>query len=92
MAKSKSDKTAIGLSYAKLHGGNDGPPKVIAKGYNDLAEEIIALAKEHNILVHEDPDLADFLQRLEVGDEIPEALYVIIAELIAFATWLDLKA
>lgn len=86
------DKTAIGLHYAKLHGGNDGAPTVIAKGYNDLAEEIIALAKEHNILVHEDPQLADFLQRLEVGDEIPEPLYIIIAELIAFATWLDLKA
>ncbi|MCC5880415.1 MAG: EscU/YscU/HrcU family type III secretion system export apparatus switch protein [Idiomarina sp.] len=88
----KQDKTAVGLGYAKLHGGAEGAPTVVAKGYNDLAEEIIALAKEHDILVHEDPDLADFLQRLEVGDEIPEALYVIIAELIAFATWLDLKA
>lgn len=88
----KTEKTAVGLSYAKLHGGGDGAPSVIAKGYNELADEIIALAKEHDILVHEDPQLADFLQRLDVGDEIPEALYTVIAELIAFATWLDLKA
>lgn len=90
--KAKTEKTAIGLGYAKLHGGADGPPRVIAKGYNDLAEEIIAQAKAHNVLVHEDPELADLLQRLEVGDEIPEALYVLVAELIAFAVWLDLKA
>ena len=92
MAAKQVDKTAIGLGYAKLHGGEGGPPKVIAKGYNDLAEEIIAQAKAHNILVHEDPELADLLQRLEVGDDIPDVLYVLIAELIAFAVWLDLKA
>lgn len=91
-AKPKQNKTAVSLRYNALHGGASGAPKVVAKGYNALADEIIALAKEHNVLVHEDPELADFLQKLEVGDEIPEALYVIVAEIIAFATWLDLKA
>ncbi|RUO30260.1 EscU/YscU/HrcU family type III secretion system export apparatus switch protein [Aliidiomarina soli] len=92
----KPEKRAIGLYYS----GNKGPanhdpsaaPTVIAKGFNELADEIIRLAKEHNVLVHEDPELANFLSRLDVGDEIPRELYVIIAELIAFATWLDLKA
>ncbi|MCL5049656.1 MAG: EscU/YscU/HrcU family type III secretion system export apparatus switch protein [Firmicutes bacterium] len=94
MAKQdKKSKTAVGLRYAKLHGEKaKGAPNVVVKGYNELAEEIIATAKAHNILVHEDPELADFLQRLEVGDEIPPALYVLVAEIIAFATWLDLKA
>lgn len=91
MSHSK-DKKAIGLSYAKLHTGENGPPKVIAKGFNNLADEIIELAKENGILVHEDPELANFLARLDVGDEIPEEIYTLIAELIAFATWLDLKA
>ena len=86
------DKMAIGLRYEPLHGGTSGAPQVVVKGYNDLAEEIIELAKSHNVLVHEDPELADFLQRLEVGDEIPEALYILVAEIIAFAVWLDLKA
>jgi flagellar biosynthesis protein len=81
------EKQAVGLSYDGQHA-----PKVIAKGFNELADEIIALAKAHDVLVHEDPELANFLARLEVGDEIPREVYVIIAELIAFATWLDLKA
>lgn len=82
-----TEKQAIGLSY-------DGQqaPKVIAKGFNELADEIVALAKAHDVLVHEDPELANFLAKLDVGDEIPREVYVIIAELIAFATWLDLKA
>lgn len=82
-----TDKQAIGLSY-----DGHNAPRVIAKGFNDLADEIIALAKEHDVLVHEDPELARFLAKLDVGDEIPREVYVIIAELIAFATWLDLKA
>lgn len=86
------DRTAVGLRYDKLHGGAAGAPHVLVKGYNELADEIIELAKAHNVLVHEDPQLAEFLQRLEVGDEIPEALYILVAEVIAFAVWLDLKA
>ena len=86
------DKTAVGLRYDKLHGGGAGAPTVVVKGYNELADDIIALAKSHNVLVHEDPQLAEFLQRLDVGDEIPEALYLLVAEIIAFAVWLDLKA
>lgn len=82
-----TDKQAVGLSY-----DSHNAPRVIAKGFNELADEIIALAKEHDVLVHEDPELAKFLAKLDVGDEIPREVYVIIAELIAFATWLDLKA
>ena len=81
------EQRAIGLSY-----GGQGAPKVISKGFNELAAEMIALAKSHNVLVHEDPELAELLSKLNVGDEIPKELYVIVAELIAFATWLDLKA
>ncbi|MCO4321687.1 EscU/YscU/HrcU family type III secretion system export apparatus switch protein [Aliidiomarina quisquiliarum] len=80
-------KKAIGLKYD----GNDAP-KVVSRGFDGLAEEIIAAAKEAGVLVHEDPELANFLAKLNVGDEIPRDLYVIIAELIAFATWLNLKA
>ncbi|RUO26360.1 flagellar biosynthesis protein FlhB [Aliidiomarina minuta] len=81
------EKSAIGLSY-----DGQNAPTVIAKGFNQLADEIIALAKEQGVLVHEDPELANFLSKLDVGDEIPREIYVIIAEIIAFATWLDLKA
>lgn len=82
-------KKAIGLSYK---GKGTGAPKVVARGFQARAEEIIAAAKAAGVLVHEDPELANFLEKLEVGEEIPEAVYILIAELIAFASWLNLKA
>jgi flagellar biosynthesis protein len=62
-----------------------GAPTIIAKGFGDLAEEIIALAKQNGVLVHEDPYLSDFLATLDLGQEVPDQLYHVIAELIAFS-------
>ncbi len=84
---SGKQKKAIGLRYD----GKDAPT-VVARGFDGLAEDIIAAAKDAGVLVHEDPELANFLAKLDVGDEIPSDIYIIIAELIAFATWLNLKA
>lgn len=86
---SDKQKKAIALSY---EGKDSGAPKVAAKGFDSLAEDIIRLAREQGILVHEDPELADLLARMDVGDEIPPVLYAIIAELIAYNSWLNLKA
>ncbi len=60
-------------------------PQVTAKGQGEIAEQILRVAKEHNIPLHTDPELADLLSRLELGDEIPRALYLAVAEVIAFA-------
>lgn len=80
--KKKPNKSAVGIQYQE---GNKSAPKVIAKGYGDLAEEIIALARQNGVLVHEDPYLSEFLATLDLGQEIPEQLYHVIAELIAFS-------
>lgn len=60
-------------------------PKVMATGQNEVAEQIIQLAKEHDIPIHEDADLAVLLSQLELYDEIPESLYRVVAEVLAFA-------
>ena len=62
-----------------------GAPTIVAKGFGDLAEEIIALARQNGVLVHEDPYLSDFLATLDLGQEIPDQLYHVIAELISFS-------
>ena len=74
------EKRAVGLKYDQK-----SAPKVVAKGYGALAEELIAIAKEHDVMIHQDEDLSHFLQNLELGQEIPRELYIVIAELIAFA-------
>lgn len=81
--KKPLSKRAIGLKYNTDEKGN--APEVIAKGFGELADEIIEMAKAHDVLVHEDQYLSEFLATLDLGQQIPEQLYYIIAELIAFS-------
>ena len=81
-------KSAVGLKYQQSNQDGEasgGAPTIIAKGFGDLAEEIIALARQNGVLVHEDPYLSDFLATLDLGQEIPDQLYHVIAELISFS-------
>ena len=55
------------------------------KAQHDLADEIIAVAKQNGVMIHEDQYLSEFLTTLDLGQEIPEQLYYVIAELIAFS-------
>lgn len=68
-----------------LHYDGENAPRVKAKGQGDLARQIIQLAEEHGVPLHDDPDLAAILTQIPLGDEIPENLYVAVAEVIAFA-------
>lgn len=72
--------SAVALQY-----NGQQAPTVVAKGHGELAAEIISIAREHGILVHQDEQLTALLQRLELGDQIPPELYLVIAELIAFS-------
>jgi len=80
MKKLKQNK-AVALKYKALE---DTAPKVVAKGRGKVAEKIIQIAKEHDIYVHEDPDLIEVLSQLDLREEIPPDLYVVVAELLAF--------
>ncbi|TDX52755.1 EscU/YscU/HrcU family type III secretion system export apparatus switch protein [Orenia marismortui] len=62
----------------------DYAPTVIAKGKGDLAKKIIEKAKECDIPLKEDNDLVKVLLQLELGEEIPEDLYKVVAEILAF--------
>jgi len=78
--KGNKRKTAVALQY-----DGDGAPRLTAKGEDAVAEEIMALAREHGIPLHEDPQLTRLLSQLELEDEIPRELYLAVAEVIAFA-------
>ena len=77
---------AVALNY---DGAN--APRVIAKGRGQTAEQIIDLAKEHNIPLHTDAMLVKVLSKISLGDEIPRELYLAVAEVIAFAYMLSGK-
>lgn len=80
-------REAIALVY-----DGDQAPTLTAKGEGDLAEQIIELAMAYEVPIYENAELASVLARLELGDQIPEALYRTIAEIIAFAWYLKGKA
>jgi len=82
MSEQDSNRRAVALRYNQEKGT---APTVVAKGRGLIAEQILSLAREHDIHIHESPELIEVLIRLELGEEIPEALYRAIAEVIAFA-------
>ena len=71
---------AVALKYEE--GMN--APRVVAKGAGYLAARIKEIAAGHGVPVVENPAVARFLyQKVEVGEEIPPALYQAVAEIIA---------
>lgn len=71
---------AVALFYDGEHA-----PKVQATGSGATAEEIIRIARESGVPICDNAPLVDLLSQLRLGDEIPEALYIAIAHIIAFA-------
>ncbi|MCB5183796.1 flagellar type III secretion system protein FlhB [Methylobacillus gramineus] len=69
----------------KYDDGLMGAPRVIAKGADDIALKIREIASEHQVPTLESPKLARALYaHTELGDEIPQALYAAVAEILAY--------
>ncbi|MEP3562910.1 MAG: EscU/YscU/HrcU family type III secretion system export apparatus switch protein [Marinobacter sp.] len=71
---------AVALKY-----DGERAPIISATGTWELAEEIIRIAREHDVPLYENAELAGILARLSLNEEIPEELYRVIAEILAFA-------
>ena len=81
MKKEDKIKKAVALKYDR---GKDVAPKVTAKGRGAVADKILALARENRIPIEQDSTLMEALYRLDINEEIPEELYQVVAELLAF--------
>lgn len=57
-------------------------PSVIAQGQGEMAKLIIEAARAYGVPVVRDVPVARALNELEIGDEIPEALYEAVAEIL----------
>jgi flagellar biosynthesis protein FlhB len=75
------DHIAIALKYDKEKGG---APQVLAKGTRIWAEKILDAAKQYGVPVVRNVPLAQALNKLDVGDEVPEELYEAVAEVLNF--------
>lgn len=81
----KPDRTGPPRKAVALHYDGREAPTVTANASGDLAEQIIALAREHGVPLFENEPLLNLLADIGLGEEIPETLYLCIAQIIAFA-------
>ena len=81
--KPDKPKKAVGLRYQH---GVDENPFVVARGEGVVAEDILRIAREHQIPVHQDTTgLVDSLLRLDYMQDIPEDLFYLVAEILVFS-------
>ena len=81
----KKVKTAVAVAYEP----GDKAPKILASGRGEVAEKIIAKAKENDVPFYKDNKLAETLSKLEIGDAIPPELYEVVAEILVFVDDMD---
>ncbi|MBS3885980.1 MAG: EscU/YscU/HrcU family type III secretion system export apparatus switch protein [Dethiobacter sp.] len=72
-------KKAVALRY---HQEQDQAPRVVASGAGYLAEKILEIAQKNGVSIREDRVLAEALSLIEPGDEIPEELYLAVAQIL----------
>lgn len=71
---------AVALRYS-----GEGAPRLTAKGYGVIGEQILKRARANEVPIRQDAELTGLLAQVPLGDEVPEALYLAVAEVLAFA-------
>jgi len=77
MSESRYNKSAA-LTYS-----GEGAPRLVAKGEGELADRIKATAEAFGVPVVEETGLVQMLCQIPLGEEVPPALYVAVAEVLA---------
>jgi flagellar biosynthesis protein len=72
-------------AVALKHGlGQEAAPRVVAKGYGEIAEKILKLAFANDVRVRHDPDLVEVLAAVEVDCQIPIEAFAAVAEILSY--------
>ena len=85
MAENNKNEQVVALKYDK----NYKAPKVVAKGSGYIAEQILDIATRNDILIHTDKMLAENLNKLDLGEDIPPEMFEIVARIYAFIDKID---
>ncbi len=72
---------AVALKYDHQPGG---APKVVASGRGEVAQKILAAARQAGVEIVADADLLEILGKVPIGQEIPPELFQAVAEILAF--------
>jgi flagellar biosynthesis protein len=77
--KKQAPTRAAVIRYDKENGK---APIIVAQGQGDVAEKIIAKARQHDIPLQEDTMLLENLLELDLGSNVPPQLYQVVAEVL----------
>lgn len=72
---------AVAIKYDK---DKSKAPTVVAKGMRIHAEKIKEIAKHYGVPILRNVPLAQALNKLDIGEEVPEELYEAVAEVLSF--------
>jgi flagellar biosynthesis protein len=87
--KKFTNTKAVALKYKAYE---ENAPKVIAKGSGEIAKKIIEKAKEFDVPLFQNEELANMLLNVEVGEEIPPKMYEAVVEVFIWLYNLEEKA
>ena len=76
----------------RYEAGTDGAPRIVAKGRGAVAEEIVRRAQDGGVPIHESRELAAALMQFELDQQVPPALYLAVAEVLAWAYRLEAES
>jgi len=82
-------RRAIALAYGERDVRQRRAPRVVAKGEGLVAERILESARTAGVPINESPQLAALLGGVELDAEIPPALYLAVAEVLAWVHRLE---
>jgi flagellar biosynthesis protein len=83
---------AAALAYEPRDAATGHAPRVVAKGQGPVAEEIIRRARESGVPIHRSRELVAALMQFDLDQSIAPALYVAVAEVLAWAYQLEADA
>lgn len=81
---------AVTYSGADVEAG--AAPRLTAKGSGLIAEEIIERARAAGVPIHESRELVSLLMQVDLDQHIPPALYIAVAEVLAWVYRLEQRS
>ena len=85
-------RRAAALAYEAGDQRSGHAPRVTAKGSGYVADEIIARARAAGVPIHESRELVSLLMQVDLDQHIPPALYVAVAEVLAWVYKLEQRS
>ena len=89
MSDGQPRRSAAALAYQTEDARRRRAPRIVAKGQGLVADEIIERARAAGVPVHESRELAALLAQVDLDQHIPPALYVAVAEVLAWVYRLE---